>query len=80
VRNGVFGKDEFRYDADRDVYYLCPAGQTLSPHHVGKSRDLEKIDLQQPGGLSRLSAAPALHDKPPMGLASEERSGVGPDG
>ena len=41
VRNGFFRKDEFRYDPDRDVF-TCPAGQTLAPHHYGKSRDLQK--------------------------------------
>jgi len=47
VRNGLFRKDEFRYDPDRDVY-VCPAGETLSPNHVGKSRDLKKIDYSNP--------------------------------
>ena len=47
VRNGFFRKDEFRYDPDRNVY-VCPAGKTLSPHHVGKSRDLKKIDYSNP--------------------------------
>ncbi len=47
VRNGFFRKDEFRYDPDRNVY-VCPAGETLSPHHVGKSRDLKKIDYSNP--------------------------------
>jgi Transposase DDE domain len=42
VRNGFFRKDEFRYDTDRDVY-VCPAGETLSPNHEGKLRDLKKI-------------------------------------
>ena len=41
VRNGFFAKDAFRYDPDRDVY-ICPAGEMLSPHHEGKSRDLKK--------------------------------------
>jgi Transposase DDE domain len=47
VRNGFFAKDEFRYDPDHDVY-ICPAGETLSPHHEGKSRDLKKIDYSNP--------------------------------
>jgi transposase len=47
VRNGIFRKDEFRYDPDQDVY-VCPAGEVLSPHHVGKSRDLKKIDYSNP--------------------------------
>jgi hypothetical protein len=47
VRNGFFRKDEFRYDPDRDVF-TCPGGQTLAPHHYGKSRDLQKIDYSNP--------------------------------
>ena len=47
VRRGFFRKDEFRYDPDRDVY-VCPAGEVLSPHHVGKLRDLKKIDYSNP--------------------------------
>jgi transposase len=47
VRKGFFRKDEFRYDPDQDVY-ICPAGETLSPNHEGKSRDLKKIDYSNP--------------------------------
>ncbi len=47
VRQGLFRKDEFRFEADRDVY-VCPAGQTLSPHHEGKLRELKKIDYSNP--------------------------------
>jgi transposase len=47
VRYGFFRKDEFRYDPDRDVV-TCPAGQSLAPHHYGKSRDLQKIDYSNP--------------------------------
>jgi hypothetical protein len=79
VRNGFFRKDEFRYDADRNVY-VCPAGEVLSPHHVGKSRDLKKIDYSKPDGFPRLSPARAMHDKRPTGLTAGERSGFGPDG
>src|ERR1022692_2920982 len=54
VRNGFFRKDEFRYDPDQDVY-ICPAGETLSPNHEGKSRDLKKIDYSNP------AACPVCH-------------------
>jgi len=47
VSNDFFRKDEFRFDAVRDVY-ICPAGQTLSPNHVGRLRDLKKIDYSNP--------------------------------
>jgi len=43
VREGFFRKDEFRYDPGRDVF-VCPAGQTLSPNHHGKLRELKKVD------------------------------------
>ncbi len=43
VREGLFSKEEFRYDADRDVYD-CPSGAVLSPKYFGKSRDNVKID------------------------------------
>jgi len=33
--------------ADQDVY-ICPAGETLSPNHEGKSRELKKIDYSNP--------------------------------
>jgi len=47
VRKGFFRKDEFRYNPDHDVY-ICPAGETLSPNHEGKLRDLKKIDYSNP--------------------------------
>jgi transposase len=47
VSNDFFRKDEFRFDAARDVY-ICPAGQTLSPNHNGWLRDLKKIDYSNP--------------------------------
>src|SRR5271168_4932250 len=47
IRKGLFHKDEFRYDPDRDVF-TYPSGQTLEPHHYGRSRDLQKIDYSNP--------------------------------
>ena len=43
VREGLFSKEEFRYDVERDVYD-CPSGAVLSPKYLGKSRDNVKID------------------------------------
>src|ERR1700733_9014047 len=43
VRDGLFRKDEFRYEAERNVY-ICPAGQELFPNHIGRLRELKKID------------------------------------
>src|SRR5260221_9671075 len=54
VRNGFFRKDEFRYDPERDVF-TCPSGQTLEPHHYGKSRDLQKIDYSNPAACPACS-------------------------
>src|SRR5271166_4230738 len=47
VREGLFRKDEFRYDAERDAY-VCPAGKLLTPIRHGRLRDLEKIDYGNP--------------------------------
>lgn len=47
VREGFFRKDEFRYDAEGDVY-ICPAGETLSPNHEGKLRDLKRFHYSNP--------------------------------
>src|SRR5271165_760217 len=47
VREGLFRKDEFRYDAASDAY-VCPAGQTLTPIRHGRLRDLTKIDYGNP--------------------------------
>src|SRR5918911_451347 len=44
VREGLFRKDEFRYDATSDTY-LCPAGQRLEPrYHSTAARNLKKVD------------------------------------
>jgi len=37
---GFFRKDEFHYDADKDVY-VCPAGETLVLKHSGRHRDIK---------------------------------------
>ncbi len=47
VREGLFRKDEFRYDAGLDAY-VCPAGQLLRPIRHGRLRDLERIDYGSP--------------------------------
>src|SRR5918911_403667 len=44
VREGLFRKDEFHYDATSDTY-LCPAGQRLEPrYHSTAARNLKKVD------------------------------------
>jgi hypothetical protein len=44
VREGLFRKDEFRYDATSDTY-LCPAGQRLEPRYQSTAaRNLTKVD------------------------------------
>lgn len=43
VREGFFSKEEFRYQADDDVF-ICPAGAVLLPRRFGKSRDNVKLD------------------------------------
>jgi transposase len=47
VREGLFRKDEFQYDAERDAY-ICPAGQVLSTRYESKLRDLTKFDYANP--------------------------------
>ena len=43
VRAGLFRKDEFRYDADSDVY-VCSAGQHLHAYSSSPQRGLKKIN------------------------------------
>ena len=43
ARNGLFRKDEFRYDAERDAY-ICPAGQVLATRYESRQRDLKRFD------------------------------------
>jgi transposase len=43
VREGFFRKDEFRYDAERDVF-VCPAGQPLRAYSSSALRELNKIN------------------------------------
>lgn len=43
VREGFFSKDEFRYDAEKDVC-VCPARQHLSPRYEKKTRDLKLFE------------------------------------
>ncbi len=43
VRNGLFTREAFRYQADRDVF-ICPSGATLSPLYKARSRDNVKTD------------------------------------
>ena len=57
VREGFFAKDDFRYDPDKDVF-ICPAGQTLSPRHYGKSRDNVKIDYANRGACKLCALRP----------------------
>src|ERR1700729_199091 len=47
VREGLFRKDEFRYDAGLDAY-VCPAGKLLPPIRRGRMRDLERTDYGNP--------------------------------
>ncbi|MGH6830894.1 MAG: hypothetical protein ACREDG_07040, partial [Methylocella sp.] len=71
VRNGLFRKDEFRYDPDRDVY-VCPAGEMLSPNHEGKLRDLKKIDYSNPAACPACPLRSRCTTRPAPDLASGE--------
>ena len=72
VREGLFRKDEFRYDAGLDAY-VCPAGKLLTPIRRGRMRDLEKDRLRQPESLPRLPAAPAMHERRPLRFPPRKR-------
>ena len=43
VKEGLFRKDEFSYDADSDSY-VCPAGQRLYPYSSSMLRGLKKVN------------------------------------
>src|SRR6201996_8964690 len=43
VREGLFRKDEFKYDAETDSM-ICPAGQQLHPYSSSLMRGLKKIN------------------------------------
>jgi transposase len=47
VSNGFFAKDDFRYDAESDVY-ICPGNQRLEPRRNRKIRDIGLIDYTNP--------------------------------
>jgi hypothetical protein len=51
VKNGLFRKDEFRYDAARDVH-VCPAGEALSRNHESTLRDLKRFHYTNPAACS----------------------------
>jgi hypothetical protein len=50
--------------------FFRPAGETLSPHHQGKPRDLKKIDCGNLASCVRPSVAFAPHDQSAPGLAA----------
>jgi hypothetical protein len=43
VKAGLFRKDEFSYDSDKDSY-ICPTGQRLHPYSFSLLRGLKKIN------------------------------------
>jgi hypothetical protein len=43
VKAGLFRKDEFKFDGDKDSY-VCPAGQHLHPYSSSLTRGLRKIN------------------------------------
>ena len=51
MKNGLFRKDEFRYDAACDVY-VCPAGEALSRNHESTLRDLKRFHYTNPAACS----------------------------
>ena len=55
VREGLFRKDEFRYDAGLDAY-VCPAGKLLTPIRRGRMRDLDRTDYGNPKARARAAS------------------------
>lgn len=47
VSNGLFAKDDFRYDVENDIY-ICPGDERLEPRKRRKIRDTELIDYSNP--------------------------------
>jgi transposase len=57
VANGFFRKDEFRYDAARDVY-VCPAGQNLKRIRTGKLRTIKKTNYSNRAACAACALRP----------------------
>jgi hypothetical protein len=57
VKKGLFRKDEFRYDAERDVY-VCPAGAELSRNHESTLRDLKWFHYTNPAACAACPLRP----------------------
>ena len=57
VKKGLFRKDEFRYDAERDVY-VCPADAELSPNHESTLRDLKRFHYTNPAACAACPLRP----------------------
>ena len=57
VKKGLFRKDEFRYDAERDVY-VCPAGAELSRNHESTLRDLKRFHYINPAACAACPLRP----------------------
>ena len=80
VREGLFRKDEFKYEAETDSM-ICPAGQRLHPYSSSLMRGLKKINYANRAGLPRLPLAAPMHGEPvSLGITAGERSGAGSDG
>lgn len=47
--DGLFSKDEFKYDGQRDLY-ICPAGEELTYRRTDKSRNLRQYRTEACGG------------------------------
>ena len=71
VREGLFRKDEFRYDAGLDAY-VCPAGKLLTPIRRGRMRDLERTDYGNPKAC-RACPLRAMHELRPLRFPPRKR-------
>ena len=57
VSNGFFAKDDFRYDAENDLY-ICPGDQLLDTRRKRKIRDVELIDYTNPAACKMCTLRP----------------------
>jgi len=57
VKKGLFRKDEFLYDAERDAY-VCPAGAELSRNHESTLRDLKRFHYTNPAACAACPLRP----------------------
>jgi hypothetical protein len=75
VKAGLFRKDEFRYDADKDSY-VCPAGQRLHPYSSSLLRGLKKINYVNKLACDDCKIRSQTETKIQKSCSPREKSGI----